>query len=462
MWQANDQGKPIGQSDIDNYIEKNDSGNQADLEKIKQAFQLIYNHYVEEVDQNTLTEGAIQGMLSVLKDPYSVYMDKKKAEQFNDSLDSSFEGIGAEISKIDGKIIIVSPFKNSPAEKAGLKPYDQIIKVDGKDVTNDDLYDVTLKIRGKKGTYVTLEILREGINKPIKIEVKRDTIPIETVYSNIEQVENYKIGYIEITSFSKDTGKDFAKQLKQLEKEKITGLIIDVRGNPGGFLSSVQEIASQLVTAKKPYVQIEERNGDREQFYSKLQEKKNYPIVVLTDQGSASASEILAAALKEGEGYPTIGERTFGKGTVQQQISLRDGSHIKLTLYKWLTPNGEWIHGKGIEPNIEVTQPELFQRQPINIETMLKREMNNEQVKNVQILLKSLGYEPGRMDGYYNQSTETAVKVFQEENRLPVTGVIDQKTAEALEKKALHETEKKENDRQLQMALKYLQYILTK
>ncbi|WP_062354208.1 S41 family peptidase [Bacillus kwashiorkori] len=431
---------------------------EVDFTKVKRAYEVIKNGYVEDVDRKQLIDGAVQGMLSTLEDPYSVYMDEEKSVQFNQSLDSSFEGIGAEIGEVEGKIIILSPYKNSPAEKAGLKPYDQILQIDGEDVTNFDLLDVTLKIRGKKGTAVSLVIRREGITSPITIEVIRDMIPIETVYSQLFDSGQDRIGYIEITSFSRDTGKDFSHHLKQLEKKEITGLIIDVRGNPGGLLPTVEEIASQLVTSKKPILQIEQRNGNRESIHSKLKKKKDYPMVVLTDKGSASASEILAAALQEGEGYPVIGENSFGKGTVQQQFDLGDNSHIKLTLLKWLTPDGNWIHGKGIVPDIPIKQADLYHLHPLQIDTALKRDMNNEQVKYAQLILKSIGFEPGRTDGYFSETTEYAVKAFQQEVNLSSNGIIDQVTANAMEEKVKKMMADVKNDRQLQTAIKYLQH----
>jgi len=431
-----------------------------DVEKIKKVYEVILNGYVEEVNENELIEGAIEGMVSTLNDPYSVYMDEQKAAQFNQTLDSSFEGIGAEISVVDGKKVIVAPFKNSPAEKAGIKPNDEILKVDGESVESLDLYETTLKIRGKKGTTVQLEIKREGLSKPITLEVKRDKIPIETVFSKVIEKEQQKIGYIEITSFSKETGKDFKSSLKELEQEGIQSLIIDVRGNPGGLLSSVEEILSTLVSNKKPYVQIEQRDGNRQATYSNQKEGKEYPIVVLTDEGSASASEILVGALKEIENSTIIGEKTFGKGTVQQAIPLGDGSNLKITLYKWLTPDGNWIHRKGIEPDIFIEKGDLYETHPIQVEEPLKQDMNNEQVKNAQVILKSIGYEPGRQDGYFSKTTETAVKAFQLENGLKATGVIDGKTASLLEGKVIEAMKKEHNDRQLQAAIHYLSYQL--
>lgn len=442
-------------------IENNDGEQQqvistAGLEKVEQAYSLILSSYVEKVDQEKLIEGAIQGMLTTLEDPYSVYMDAETARQFNETLESSFQGIGAEVSMVDNKIVIVSPFKDSPAEKAGLKPNDQILKVDGESVEGLDLYEATMRIRGEKGSTVQLEIQRQGLKEPLKINVKRDEIPQITVNADMKQQAGENVGYLEITSFSEDTAKEFYGELEKLEKQKMNGLIIDVRGNPGGFLSSVQEILKGLVPDEKPLYQIEERNGEKTRYFSALKQGKSYPIVVLTDNGSASASEILAGALKEAGGYPVIGEKTFGKGTVQQAVPMGDGSNIKLTLFKWLTPDGNWIHKNGIEPTIPVEQPKIYHTHPIQIEEPLKLDMNTEQVRNAQEILEGIGYVPGRTDGYFNDQTEMAVKAFQRKRDMDVTGLIDSKTAAALEEAAREEMRKEQNDTQLQTAIKLL------
>lgn len=426
------------------------------LKKVNQAYELIKSQYVEKVESDKLVEGAIQGMLAVLDDPYSVYMNKETAQQFNQALDSSFEGIGAEVGMEEGKIVIVSPFKNSPAEKAGLKPKDQILKVDGKSVEGLDLNQATLKIRGKKGTKVTLEIARKGLKEPLKIPVIRDEIPLETIHASVKKQEGEKIGYIEITSFSKDTADDFKTELSELEKQDIKGLILDVRGNPGGMLVSVEEILKEFVTKEKPYVQIEERNGKKRRHFSSLTEKKDYPVVVLIDKGSASASEILAGSLQEAGGYKLVGETSFGKGTVQQAVDMGDGSNIKLTLFKWLTPDGNWIHKKGIKPDVEIKQPDIFATHPIQIEDTLVEDMNNEQVKNAQEILAGLGYAPGRTDGYFSSETTTAVKAFQQQTDLEPTGKIDAKTAARLEEEVIKEMKKENNDLQLQTALRFI------
>lgn len=446
-----------------NFLDKKEESNSIELDtatgslyKLNKAYQLILNNYVEKVDQQQLEDGAIKGMLATLEDPYSVYMDQDAAKQFEQALDSSFEGIGAEISIDQEKIIIVSPIKGSPAEKAGIKPLDEIISVNGESVSGKDLNDVINEIRGEKGTKVELEIVRSTVNKPIEVSLVRDEVPQITVYSDMKKEGGENIGYIQITSFSQDTANEFDKALSELEDKNISGLILDVRGNPGGFLTSVNAILENFVTKGKPYVQVENRNGDTQQFYSDLKEKKDYPVAVLIDSGSASASEIMAGALKEAADYTLIGEKTFGKGTVQQPISMDDGSEIKLTISKWLTPEGNWIHKTGIEPNLEVKQSDLYHNHPLQIKETLKLEENNEQIQYAQEILTSLGFTTDRKDGYFSSQTEVAVKAFQTQNSLEATGTIDQKTAAKMQEVVREEMKKEENDLQLQTALRYL------
>lgn len=426
------------------------------FDKFKQALELISTKYVEDVDEEELLEGAIQGMLSTLEDPYSVYMDKETAAQFSQSLDSSFEGIGAEVGMQEGRVTIVSPFKGSPAEKAGLQPNDQIVSIDGENVEGLDLHETVLKIRGKKGTKVAIEVVRPNTREKLTFDVVRDEIPLETVFGSTKDYQGKKVGYIQITSFSENTAKDFKETLTKLEKDNIEGLVLDVRGNPGGYLQSVEEILKEFVTKDQPYIQIQERNGDKKRYFSTLSEKKDYPVSVLIDKGSASASEILAGALKEASGYDIVGVTSFGKGTVQQAVPMGDGSNIKLTLYKWLTPEGNWIHKKGVEPTIKVEQPALYQASPLQIEEVLTFDMNNDQIKTAQLALKGLGFEPGREDGYFSKATENAVKAFQQTNELPISGKIDLQTADTLNQKVLELRGKEDNDVQLKMAIKSL------
>lgn len=425
----------------------------ANIAKIQKAYEIIANQYVRKIDPSKLTEGAIQGMVTTLDDPFSSYMDVKTAQDFHQSLGSSFEGIGAEVSKDGDKLIIVSPIKNSPAEKAGLKPKDVILKVDGKSVQGLSQYDAVLKIRGKKGTNVTLDIQRPGVEKPIKFTIKRDEIPMYTVFGSIKKVNGEDIGYIHITSFNEKTGEEFKKELAKIEKENIQGLTIDVRGNPGGYLQAVEGVIDELVVKEHPYLQVEDRNGQREKYYTKLSKAKPYPIDVLIDKGSASAAEILAAALSEAGDYKLIGEKSFGKGTVQSTLDFKDGSNIKLTQYKWLTPDGTWIHKKGIKPDVAIKQPEYFYVTPIDKTKTFKFDDNNENIKQAQIMLKGIGYDPGRKDGYFSKDTEKAIKDYQKAVGITVNGKLDHLTADKLEADILGQIKDEKNDLQLEEAL---------
>ncbi|MCR2822408.1 S41 family peptidase [Lederbergia panacisoli] len=424
------------------------------LEKVADAFDLIRKSYVEDVSDGQLIQGAIQGMVGTLQDPYSVYMDEEASERFNDSFDSSFDGIGAQIAIQEGKLIIISPIKNSPAEKAGLKARDRIISIDGETVEGLDLFEASKRIRGKKGSVVKLEIARSELTKPLTIEIMRDKVPVLTVFSDMKKNAEKNIGYIQITTFAQHTAKDFTTELRKLEEQNLKGLIIDVRGNPGGMLSSVEDILFQIVTDSKPYVQIEERSGKRNPLYTSLKKKLPYPITLLVDEGSASASEILAGALSEIEGYTLVGKKTFGKGTVQQALPLDDHSNIKLTMFKWLTPDGNWIHGKGIKPTIEVEQPAYFHAHSLQLDETLALDMNNENVTIAQEMLLALGFGSGRQDGYFDEQTERAVKAFQSIKKMPVTGRIDVETAVKLEEEIVKAIQDEKNDLQLQVALK--------
>ncbi len=423
------------------------------IAKIQKAYEIIAKQYVKKIDPDKLTEGAIQGMVTTLDDPFSSYMDGKTAQQFHESLGSSFEGIGAEVSKDGEKLIIVSPIKNSPAEKAGIKPKDEILTVDGKSIKGLSQYDAVLKIRGKKGTNVTLEIKRPGVADPITFNIKRDDIPMYTVFGSVKNVNNEKIGYIHITSFNEKTADEFKKELDKLESQNIEGLTIDVRGNPGGYLQAVEGVLEELVVKNEPYLQVENREGQREKYYTKLSKAKPYPINVLIDKGSASAAEILAAALSEAGDYQLIGEKSFGKGTVQSTLDFKDGSNIKLTQFKWLTPDGTWIHKKGIKPDIEIKQPDYFYVTPIDKSKTFKYDDNNANIKQAQIMLKGLGYDPKREDGYFSEDTEAAVKKYQKEVGITVNGKLDQLTSEKLEASLIGKIRDEKNDVQLEEAL---------
>ena len=433
----------------------NEENSPENLEKVMQAYDLIKENYVEEVEGDLLLEGAIQGMLNILEDPYSTYMDAEMNESFTEQLESSFEGIGAEVSMVSGKVTIIAPIKDSPAEEAGLRPNDQIIRIDDEEIEGLDLYEAVEVIRGEKGSEVILEIQRPGVTESFNVAIIRDEIPIETVYPDVKTIDGKKTGVLTLTSFSENTAEDFAKELDKMEKDGIEGLVIDVRGNPGGLLNSVEDILKHFIPKDIPFIQTEDQQGKKTPYYSQLEKEKEYPISVVIDEGSASASEILAVAMKE-IGHEVVGMTSFGKGTVQQAVPLGDGSTIKLTFYKWLSPEGVWIHEKGVEPTVETKQPDYFYSNPIQIEEPLTYNHTGEKIENIQLMLKGLGYNTDRVDGYFDKETEKAVKSFQTENDLEATGEIDEKTAELIEAKIVDKIRSGEDDKQLDAALNAL------
>lgn len=425
-------------------------------QKVNAVLQVIQKHYFKEIDRTKLIDGAINGIFTALDDPYSTYMQREEAENFNVSVEGGFTGIGAEVSMEDGKVTIVSPIKDTPAERAGLKPKDVLLTVDGVSLEGLNLNQAVDKIRGPRGSKVKLEVKRPGVEQVMTFEITRDKVDLETVFPTML---GGKIGYIEIRQFSTNTYEHFITALDGLEKQGMKGLILDVRNNPGGVLDIVEKMTSPFIQKGKPLLQVEYRDQPREVHKSKgTDQPKPYPIAILTNKGSASASEIMASALQESAGVKIVGEHTFGKGTVQTSFpDQEDGSLIKITIAKWLTPNGNWIHQKGIEPDVPVAQPDYFNAAPIAKDKLLKKDMNAADVKNLQVILSGLGYKLDRKDGYFSASTEQAVKAFQKEKKLAVTGQVDSKTAEQLELSIVEVMRDKKNDAQLNAAIKTIQ-----
>nr|WP_295973073.1 S41 family peptidase [uncultured Bacillus sp.] len=423
-----------------------------EFDKLYTAFDTLKSDYFKKVDEKKLIDGAINGMVDSLNDPYSDYMDAKEAKSFDDTISSSFNGIGAEIQEQDGFIMIVSPIKDSPAEKAGLKPNDKILSVDGKSIQGMSASEAVLLIRGEKGTKVKLTVQRPGVEETMDVSVVRDTIPIETVYG--EMLED-GIAKVQITSFSTNTTKELVAKLDELKQQGMKGLVLDLRQNPGGLLEEAIKISSLFLPDHKAVLQIEDRNGKRETITSTATgNNTNVPLVVVIDKGSASASEILAAAVHESANVTLVGEKSFGKGTVQQPRKFSDGSNMKFTMEKWLTPDGNWIHEKGIVPDAEVALPAYASLTVINPDTELKLSTSSTQVKSAQQMLNALGYETKREDGFFDEKTEQAVKKFQAAENLEVNGIISGDTTVTLMERLSDLIG--QNDTQIQKAIEIL------
>lgn len=422
-----------------------------EFEKLYAAYDTIKKSYFQEVEDSKLVNGAIDGMIASLEDPYSDYMNEEEAASFHQSISSSFEGIGAEIQERDGFIVIVSPLKGSPAEKAGIRPEDKVLSVDGKSIQGMSSTEAVLLIRGEKGTKVELMIERPGISEPFAITIVRDTIPLETVYG--EMIDE-QIAKVQITSFSEHTSQELIDVLNDLQAQGMKGIVLDLRQNPGGLLDQAIKISSLFVPSGEILFKVEDREGNIEEMKSNNKNHTNFPLVVVIDKGSASASEILAAAVSESADIPLVGENSFGKGTVQRAQDFGDGSNIKFTTEKWLTPEGNWIHEKGIKPDYEVGLPEYSNLTIVNPDEEFKLSSSSAQIKSAQGMLKALGFDPGREDGFFDEKTEQAVKEFQEANALEATGILKgETTLKLMEKLREHISN---NDTQILKAVELL------
>lgn len=334
----------------------------SDLEEFIENYNYILKNNIADISGNDLIKGAIEGMLSIFEDDYSYVISDSEQENFDIRLNGEYEGVGVEVvTTTDGKTYIYTVFEDSPADRAGLEPGDQLLKIDEENLENRDSTFVAdyVKTSGKSTFTITLLRNEEEMTK----EVTREKVTINSVTSRVIEKEGKKIGYLYLNIFSSASYKQFKEKLEVLEKEGIDSLIIDVRYNTGGHLTTASNIVSLFLDSSNIIYQTE-KDGHVEKFYSSGTETKKYPIVVLQNGASASASELLAATLKEQYGAKVVGTTSFGKGTVQELLTLSDGTEYKFTTKKWLTPKGNWIHKKGVEPDYEVDLDENYFENP--------------------------------------------------------------------------------------------------
>lgn len=328
-----------------------------------------------KLDSTKLLYGAISGLLASLDDPYTSFFPPAKNEAFKEQLAGEFSGIGAELTLNKDKLIsVIAPLDESPAQKAGIKPGDIILKVDGEETIGWSLSDAVSRIRGKKGTEVRLQIVHENESTPVDLTITRDTIVVKSVRGWFEKLtcDNNmckraptscttcgSIVYLRLSQFGDKTNEEWTEQVNkffpQFSADKnFQGIILDLRSNPGGYLNDAVYIASEFIDEGLIVAQ-EDGNGNREELNVNRQGVLGkYPVLVLVDGGSASASEIVSGALRDRKGYKIMGEQSFGKGTVQSAIDVDAGASVHMTIAKWLTPNGTWVHDKGLEPDFKV------------------------------------------------------------------------------------------------------------
>lgn len=324
------------------------------LRPLIQSMALIKNNYVdvEKIDQKDLVYGAIKGMVGEL-DPYSQFMDPQSYKDMREDTRGSFGGLGIEISIRNNQLTIISPIDGTPAERAGIQPGDEIMKIDGESTEGITILDAVHKMRGLKGTKCVITIRRRGAQDWFDVPLIRDIIKIQSVR---HELLSDGIGYIRVTEFMERTGEDFNQALRALESQNIKGLVVDLRNNPGGLLNMAAEIAEYFVPQGKLIVYTEGRRKEQNIrfFSSALRPMKTVPLALLVNAGSASASEIVAGAVQDWNLGVIVGQKTFGKGSVQTIIPLGDGSALRITTARYLTPKGQLIHGNGITPDLAV------------------------------------------------------------------------------------------------------------
>lgn len=405
----------------------------AETRQIDQVYQLIQKNYYTKVSKKKLANGAISGMLKSLDDPFSEYLATEETSNLNESISGSFEGIGAQVQKDSAGIKIVSPIKNAPAAKAGLKANDIILAIDGQSTAKMTVNDAVSKIRGKKGSSVQLKIKR-GSNT-FTVKVKRGKVDQATVTGALSSTDK-QVGVIQITTFAENTVSGMKKTIKSLRKQGAKSFVLDLRGNGGGLMNTALSLSSMFLQDKKVIMRV----VDRDQNETVYRAGKKYddgfkvtePVTVIVDSGSASASEIFTAALQQSAGDKVVGTQSFGKGTVQTVIPLSESSEMKFTTAKWLTPNKTWINKVGITPDTVVDYPAIAKLTLISNDATLKNGDVSDQVKLLQENLQALGYRVDNTKGIFDDSTTAAVKQLQTKAGLTATGEFNEDTYTAL------------------------------
>lgn len=335
----------------------------ADFALFWKVWDIVASRYFDKTKliPSEMVYGSIQGMVASLGDPYTMFLPPKENKLVNEDLSGSFEGVGIEIGFKGVNLAVVSPLTGSPAEKAGVKPGDLIAHI--KDVKKDidigtagiSLNEAVQAIRGPEGSTVTLTLIREGTPDPIVTDIVRTKLTIDSVELKFVG-QNENIAYIKVNKFSSDTAQEWNKAVEGvLKNQKADRVIVDLRNNPGGYLQGAVDLASDFIQTGKVVVAEQKSDGSKNEFkVERFGKLLKYPVVVLINGGSASASEIFSGALRDQDGVKLIGTKSFGKGTIQEPIDLSGGSGLHVTTAKWLTPNGTWVHGEGLEPDVKI------------------------------------------------------------------------------------------------------------
>ncbi|GFN32114.1 S41 family peptidase [Paenibacillus xylaniclasticus] len=422
------------------------------------SYNEIMSNYLNGAEPKALIDGAAEGMVQSLEDKYSRYMIGESGEAYVQNYESEIVGVGIQLRVEGGAFIVDSVIKDSPAEKAGLKPEDTLQAVDEKSLKDVSLDKLVEMLRGEKGTKVSVTVTRPNRSEPIQVTMTRASIPVMTV---AHEMKPDGIGYIMISRFAQKTAEQFEAAVADLSKQGMKGLLLDLRSNPGGLLVTTVDIANILIPKDKTILQVVSKDeADVHTYKSAQKEPWTLPIVVLTNRHSASAAEVLTAALKESAGATVIGETTYGKGVVQRFSQFPDQSVLSLTEAQWKTPDGNWINGKGVEPDIKVSLPAYAELPALPSDTVLKRGDYGDSVKTLQQMLSALGYvQQGATDGVFDEATESAViRLQQAQSIVPANGQVGDSTMNRITE--LLQNKLKDEDYQMQEGIKQLKSLL--
>lgn len=438
------------------------------LSVVEEMLGLIEEHSIYDTKEPVLIEGALKGMAQAIRDPYSTYYTETEAKLHEASLAEQKAGIGIELSENNGKFIIVAPMKDSPAEEAGVQPLDEIVQIDNVKLHGQSMQDVLKLLQRDVGDEVELVIYRSAIDEHLRLKITVQQMKNKTVSARTVVVQDTVLGVINIRLFGDNTAEEWLQAVDQLKQQQIKGLIVDVRGNPGGYLHAVAGVLSTLQKPGEVLAYMEDSKGVLEPLHTEQlqgieelqQSLQQWPIAVLQNEGSASASEVMSGALQVWDLATIVGTKSFGKGTVQRSWDLENGGQVKLSTSKWLTPAEQWIHKKGIEPHIDVAQHDIYGLEKVQlVETHNVGDYHSD-ISFVQRALFALGYTVGETNGYFGEQLKRSVLQFKEKFDAGSGEQLDPTFYEVLQQQIIKAQSDEQNDLQLQMAIGYLMHNL--
>lgn len=401
-----------------------DALTEEDLKIIENTYNIIQTNYIKDVDKTTLLQGALKGMVNALEDPYSEFLTEKESEVYDETIEGSFHGVGIQFMLEGENVKVITAIDGTPASEAGIQPNDIILKADDKELKGLDTSEIVNLIRGPIDSEVVLTIQRA--DKEIEVPLKRAEIPIETVTGEIDK-NNKTIAHVKITQFNSTTYDELIKVVKDMRNEGAQAFVFDLRYNPGGLMDQALKISNMFLKDGDIIMNVEEGSGKITKYAANDREFGKFqvdePYVFLINDGSASASEILAGTIKENTDAPIVGTKSFGKGTVQNFPDSNYLGELKLSIAKWLLPSGLWINETGIKPTVEAEPEDIEKVLSLDAKEVLEEGGSSERIESLTTILKTFGYLEDASKTF-DESVTAAVKAYQKDKHLTVDGIV--------------------------------------